>query len=264
MTKESKDIQLEGGAYEIIRDRLKKQRNDLLNRLDQLNSSRKEVFGALDFKLLRSERINTENYCISRDIFSLGDYKILGYNVHIGLRSTTKLADVFSIFAYKKDHFVEQPLDLIINEEFEIAFNNLYKYYRNTQFVKFSLVGGYLLMVFQVSDQEKDVKVFKWLVKENSLEYIDDRSESMFQFPDQHEFSWKRAHRDMQRSGLHPHISINDKVFIETVGGDLTIKIEDNTDDGYGIYSEDVDNPDQTLDCPTNGTPGLPYKGPPI
>ena len=35
---------------------------------------------------------------------------------------------------------------------------------------------------------------------------------------------------------------------METVGGDLTIKIEDNTDDGSGIYEEHVDEPDQTLD----------------
>jgi hypothetical protein len=33
-------------------------------------------------------------------------------------------------------------------------------------------------------------------------------------------------------TGRHPHVSIEDKVFVETVGGDLTIKIEDNTDDG--------------------------------
>ena len=48
--------------------------------------------------------------------------------------------------------------------------------------------------------------------------------------------------------GLHPHISIEDRLFVETVGGDLTIKIENNTDTGEGIYSEPVDDPDQTLD----------------
>jgi hypothetical protein len=47
---------------------------------------------------------------------------------------------------------------------------------------------------------------------------------------------------------MHPHISIHDRVFVETVGGDLTIKVEDNTDDGSGSYAEHVDEPDQTLD----------------
>ena len=36
--------------------------------------------------------------------------------------------------------------------------------------------------------------------------------------------------------------------FVETVGGDLTIKIEDNTEDGTGVYSEPVRNADQVLD----------------
>ncbi len=148
MTKQSTDIKLDGGAYEIIRDRLKKQRADLLNRLDQLNAARNDVFGALDFKLLRSERINTENYCIARDIFSLNELKILGYNVHIGLRSTTKLSDVFSVFAYKEDRFEEQSLDLINNDQFNIAFANLYKYYRNTQFVKLSLIVSLFIYLY--------------------------------------------------------------------------------------------------------------------
>ena len=52
----------------------------------------------------------------------------------------------------------------------------------------------------------------------------------------------------MQRSGEHPHISINDRVFVETVGGDLTIKVEDNTESGEGIYAEPVNDPDQSLD----------------
>src|SRR5690606_22661521 len=42
--------------------------------------------------------------------------------------------------------------------------------------------------------------------------------------------------------------SIEDRLFVETIGGDLTIKIEDNTDQGKGIYTEPVENKDQTLD----------------
>ncbi|KKK81966.1 hypothetical protein LCGC14_2808110, partial [marine sediment metagenome] len=46
----------------------------------------------------------------------------------------------------------------------------------------------------------------------------------------------------------HPHVSIEDRVFVETTEGDLTIKIENNTETGEGIYCEPVDDPDQTLD----------------
>ncbi|MBL4688888.1 MAG: DNA repair ATPase, partial [Nannocystaceae bacterium] len=54
--------------------------------------------------------------------------------------------------------------------------------------------------------------------------------------------------REMQSSGEHPHVSILDKVFVETTGGDLTIKVEDNTATGAGIYSEPVQDEYQTLD----------------
>ena len=93
-----------------------------------------------------------------------------------------------------------------------------------------------------------DYKAFKWLVNDGELTYIDNRSEHEIRPPEQHEFQWIRAHRDMQRNGRHPHVSILDRIFVETVGGDLTIKIEDNTDDGLGIYREDVEYQDQTLD----------------
>src|SRR5699024_6727524 len=38
-----------------------------------------------------------------------------------------------------------------------------------------------------------------------------------------------------------------DELFVETVGGDLTIKVENNTEVGEGIYSEPVDEPLQSL-----------------
>ncbi len=37
-------------------------------------------------------------------------------------------------------------------------------------------------------------------------------------------------------------------MFIEAIGGDITFKIENNTDTGKGIYSEKVENKDQQLD----------------
>ena len=103
-------------------------------------------------------------------------------------------------------------------------------------------------MVFQIGKSSSDIKTFKWAIGDDKLTYLGNRFDHEFKFPDQHEFDWVKATRDMHRRGSHPHISIMDRVFVETVGGDLTIKVEDNTDDGKGIYEEPVDNKDQTLD----------------
>ncbi len=245
---DNQHTQLDGGTYEIIQNRLQKHKGELQSRLTQLNNARKNVFGAVETKLIANNRINTDNNCIARDIVTIDSYCLFGYNVHFGLRTEMTLGDVFSIYTYQDDHFAVQPLTLIQDDHFINDFTNLYKYYRNTIFSKFAIMGNYLHMVFQLSESVTDIKTFKWLISDGTLTYIDNRSEHEFIFPNQHEFNWKEASRDMHRYGEHPHISILDKVFVETIGGDLTIKIEDNTEDGKGIYNEAVIHVDQTLD----------------
>ncbi len=50
------------------------------------------------------------------------------------------------------------------------------------------------------------------------------------------------ATRENYVLGTHPHVNILDQVFVETVEGDLTIKVENNTSTGLGIYSEPVED----------------------
>ena len=88
---------LEGGTYEIIQSRLEAQKKDLIERLNSLNSARKEVFGSIETKLIANKRIITENSCTSSDIVTIGDLSIFGYNVYFGLRTDIKIGDVFSI-----------------------------------------------------------------------------------------------------------------------------------------------------------------------
>lgn len=250
MQKEEKNQKniLEDGTYEIIQGRLQKQKEALQNRLGQLNQERTKVFGSVETKLIANNRINTENSCIARDIITIGDVSIFGYNVHFGLRTEVRLDDVFSMYSYDGTQFVNKNLSFLENDAFKLDFTNLYKYYRNTIFSKFAIIGNYLHMVFQLSESASDIKTFKWLISDGTLTYVDNRSEHEFIIPNQHEYKWEQVSRDMHLYGKHPHISILDKVFVETVGGDLTIKIENNTDDGKGIYSEAVAQADQTLD----------------
>jgi hypothetical protein len=246
-TKES--VVLEGGTYEILRKRLQDHAKDLQSRVNALNSERKAVFGSIEPKLLATERITTENNCTPRDIAALGDTFLFAYNVQFGLKSTTELADVFSVYELKESTFEACPLLLLQDAQFLADFNNLYKYYKHTFFDRFFVVGPNLYMVFRIGKSPTDLKAFKWLITpEKTLKYIDNRSDHEYVFPTQHEFQWKRTSRDHYRDGRHPHISIEDRVFVECVGGDLTIKIEDNTEDGKGIFSEPVNDPEQKLD----------------
>jgi hypothetical protein len=240
---------LEKGTYEIILNRLSQHEADLRDRLLKLNEARKEAFGSVEFELQRSERVTTHNNCVPRDMVPLnGSAFLFGYNVHIGLRTGIQLEDVFGLYTLKDGHFQESPLDLLRKGGFEEDFKSLYKYYKNTVFAKFSIIGPHLFMVFRVGKDVTDIKTFKWICHDGALEYVGNRFDHEFRFPPQHDVAWTRTHRDLHRHGLHPHISIEDRVFVECIGGDLTIKVEDNTESGEGIYAEEVEHADQTLD----------------
>ncbi|MEW4490770.1 DNA repair ATPase [Thalassoglobus sp. JC818] len=244
------ESKLESGTYEILQNRLRKHADELRSRLAKLNEERKQVFGSIELKLLNTERITTENNCIPRDMIAVGDQFLFGYNVQFGLKSERSLSDVFGVYEFDNDSktFSLRPLDLIRLPAFEKDFQDVYRYYKNATFEKFFVRGVHLYMVFRVGRDFNDIKSFKWLMSGGALEYLGNRSDHEVRYPPQHEFEWIKTTRDMQRHGLHPHISVEDKIFVETVGGDLTIKVEDNTESGKGVYEELVENSDQTLD----------------
>lgn len=242
------EMQLEQGTYEILRNRLQQQAADLRRRLDDLNEDRRQVFGTIETALLATERITTENNCVARDMFTVGDRFLFGYNVHFGLKSETELSDVFAVHRFDGEMFHSESLDLIDDATFLSDFRQLYKYYKHTVFSSFHFKAPFLYMVFRVGKSDNDIKAFKWRKEGDRLLYVDARSDHEVTQPKQHSFEWVRTHRDLHRTGLHPHVSIEDRVFVEAVGGDITVKVEDNTDRGEGIYAEPVDDPDQTLD----------------
>ena len=245
--------QLEGGAYEVIRARLDQHGAVLRERVDALNAARHEVFGSIPTELLSTGHVATPHNCVPRDLVELGEGRLSARLQH-PVRTET---DHRSCRCFRglppgraAELSIRSPLEEVLGDAaFNEDFHALFRYYRNTVFVKFMLIGPHLHMKMRIGKSEDDFKTFKWRIKgDGTLEYLGNRSEHECRYPEQVEFQWKRAHRDMHRAGEHPHISVEDRVFVETIGGDLTIKVEDNTASGQGIYSEPVDDPDQTLD----------------
>lgn len=244
---------LEAGAYEVLRARLDKHSAELRERLTKLDTARKAAFGAVEPALLATRHITTEHNCVPRDIVPVGPGRfLLGYNVQFGLKATTDPADVFSLRELSGEgaEMKRVPLTEIFGDkQFAEDFAHLYRYYRDTAFAEFMIQGPHLYMGMRTGREATDIKAFKWRLKpEGGAEYLGNRFDHELVYPPQQEFAWKRTTRDMHRAGLHPHISIEDKLFIETIGGDLTLKVENNTTTGKGIYSEPVEDRDQTLD----------------
>ena len=106
-----------------------------------------------------------------------------------------------------------------------------------------------LLMAVQIGAAVTDAKVFRFAIDgKGRVSFMDARGEDDYKPPRRHPFEWTQARREDQVAGPFPHINVLNEVFVETIGGDLTVKIENNTQDGLGVYREPVDDPNQTLD----------------
>ena len=246
----------EGGAYEILRKRLTEQGQQLHQKAAQLNDSRLTEFGQSQMDIIGRIRIRTENNCQARDIVRVGDWLLFGYNVFLGLKKETHIEDVFSLYQLTENEgdfdVISVPYEetFLNDTRFVQDFTELYTYYKNTQLLQLVERDGKLLASFQIGDRLTDVRVFRWSISSDKsrIEYIDNRGERDIALPPTNDFEWVRTTRENTVNGRYPHINILDTVFVETIGGDLTIKCENNTEDGLGIYREAVLDKNQSLD----------------
>ena len=160
----------QGSAYDVIRKRLLDQANQLESIASELNQQRLAEFGSTEMQIIGRTRVRTENNCVARDIVRVGDHLLFGYNVFLGLKKSTQIADVFALFKLvERDGNQEMeavPLQnsFLGDARFQSDFNELYTYYKNTLLTQLVQRDGKLLAAFQVGERISDVKVFRWSV----------------------------------------------------------------------------------------------------
>ncbi|THV30076.1 DNA repair ATPase [Glycomyces paridis] len=252
------DAALDAGTYEVLSSRLADYADELASRAESLNGARTDAFGSTGLSLLGTTRIRTANNCVPRDMARVGDRLLFGYNVHMGLRSHTDVADVFALhdlvksegegaatFAFDE---VTEPGHLLDDPRFTADFSEMYRYYRSTELLQVREVDTRLLAVFRIGENLADQRVMRWQRRpDGTAEYVDARGEADAVWPEPYDFEWTPTTRDDHVTGRHPHVSIDDEIFVECINGDLTVKIEDNTDSGEGVYTEPVAEPLQSL-----------------
>ncbi|MCA9537450.1 MAG: DNA repair ATPase [Myxococcales bacterium] len=247
---------VDGGNYEVIRRRLVTLGETLRGRADDLNARRKSTFGGTELSVLANGRVRTEHNCLPRDVVSVNGQLLVGYQLFLGLKQETKIEDVFGLYRFDQTpdgyDFTRTPQDeieFLNHPDFVKDFGDLFRYYRDCELVQMQAGDTHLLAVFRIGATIDDAKVCRWRVDPGGrLTYLDNRGERDLARPPSHDFTWTLTGREQQVQGHHPHINILDTVFVETVGGDLTVKVEDNTEDGQGIYREPVEDRNQTLD----------------
>ncbi|MEZ4403320.1 MAG: DNA repair ATPase [Kofleriaceae bacterium] len=254
------DAALTGGNYQVLRQRLAAAGAELARRAEALNQRRKTLFGATEPQLLATERVRSAHNCAPVDIVAVGDELLLGFNVFLGLKSETQVSDVLARHRFEPTEgggFDTAPVaaggpdDFLAGPDLARDFANLYRYYRDARLIQLIKRDTLLLAVFQAGATWRDHKVLRWRIEpDGRVVYVDDRGDRDLAglYPPAYDFAWREVTRDDQVAGRHPHYNLLDQVFVETVGGDLTIKVEDNTETGRGIYREPVEDANQSLD----------------
>jgi len=245
----------QGGAYDVIKQRLVDQGKQLKTHIDALNDERLNEFGATSMEVAARVRIRTENNCTARDIVQIGDNILFGYNVFIGLKKETAIGDVFSLYhcEKKEDNYTLEPVDnthnFLHDGRFKNDFEELYRYYKNTKLVQLVVKNDMLLAAFQIGDRLEDIRVFRWSLTNNPNhpDYVDNRGERDIQLPSAYDFEWTDTSRDDVTQGRYGHINILDSVFVDNTNGILSLKIENNTDKGHIIFSEELEDKTQSL-----------------
>ena len=256
-----------GNAYELIKKRLIEQGSRLEDLTAKLNSARLSEFGSTQMQVIARTRIRTEYNCVAQDMVQVGDYLLFGYNVFMGLKRVTNIKDVLSLYRLKEpsdtsagseEEYQLEEVDLtgtfLDQSGFVQDFNELYRYYKQTRLIQLTVKDSKLLIAFQIGERISDIRVFRFALdfsdnvpESAQVAYIDNRGERDIELPPAYDFDWVDTTREQMVNGKHPHMNILDMLFVETLGGDLTIKIEDNTESGLGIYSEPVNDRTQSL-----------------
>lgn len=241
-------------TFDLLRKRLASAAESLRGKADALNNQRIATFGRVLPKLLARLSARTEHNCIARDIVRVGELLLFGYNVNLGLKKETRVDDVFCLYQLSNAEDGPELTPVAIagsfldDARFGADFRELFTYYKATTLDQLRVVGERLLLIFRTGSQPGDKRVFRFAIERGgALSYVDNRGERDHVLPPTHGFEWRVVTRDEHVIGRHPHVNILDTVFVETIGGDLTIKIENNTETGLGIYSEPVEDKNQSL-----------------
>src|SRR6187431_1898399 len=197
---------LEGsGNYEVIRTRLLEKARELRHSAELLNQRRQQLFGGRELALLSTDRIRTENNCIPRDVASIGGQLLFGFQVFIGLKSETRIEDVFSLHRFQK---TEQGYDLgavpfegagafLADADFKKQFADVFRYEKDPRLLQLLRTDQRLLFVLQIGATLTDAKVFRFSIDAlERVKFIDARGEEDFAPPRPHSFEWTPATRD--------------------------------------------------------------------
>ncbi|MGA5279017.1 DNA repair ATPase [Streptomyces griseoincarnatus] len=240
---------VDGGAYQVLRDRLTDRASELARRAEALNRRRTEEFGAPELRLTGTERLRTERTAVPRDVVTVGDVLLLGYETRPRPERDTTVGDVLAAHDRDLNRLPDDAVPGLLDDPaFQREFAALHRYYRQARLLRLRRVEGRLLAVFQTGEKPGDIRVLRWSVSEDGrAAFLDARGDRDHARVPPADVEWTPATREDHVLGRHPHVSVRGEVFVDTLGGTLTVKAQNDTGTPDGIHSEPVDEPLQSL-----------------
>ncbi|WP_354597428.1 DNA repair ATPase [Streptomyces sp. JL1001] len=243
---------VDAGAYEVLRRRLSAQAGELVRRAEALNTRRTEEFGSTGLRLLATEQVRTEHASVPRDLVAVGGQLLFGFERGPGAWGEAGVDDVLLVRDADGDSEAPENGGTLLDDDgFRREFASLHRYFRDARLLRLRRAGGKLLAVFRTGENAEDIRVLRWALGADGSPgaFLDAQGERDHVFPASHDFDWTVAGREAHRPGRHPHIAIGkgDGLFVDTLGGTLTVKVTDDTESPDGIYEEPVDEPLQSL-----------------
>ncbi|MFJ8557199.1 DNA repair ATPase [Streptomyces microflavus] len=242
---------VDAGAYEVLRRRLSAQAGELVRRAEALNVRRTEEFGSTELRLLATEQVRTEHASVPRDLVAVGGQLLFGFERGPGAHGEAGVDDVLLVRDAEAEGAPDGTPALLEDDGFRREFSSLHRYFRDARLLRLRRVNGKLLAVFRTGENAEDIRVLRWALGADGSAgaFLDAQGERDHVFPPSHDFEWTVAGREAHVPGRHPHIAIGKGggLFVDTVGGTLTVKVADDTESPDGIYEEPVEEPLQSL-----------------
>ncbi|MEV8072029.1 DNA repair ATPase [Streptomyces pseudogriseolus] len=239
----------DGGAYQVLRDRLTARAAELARRAEALNRRRAEEFGAPELRLTATGRLRTERTAAPRDVVAVGDVLLLGYEPRPRPDRDIAVGDVLAAHDRDLNRLPDDAVPGLLDDPaFLREFAALHRYYRQARLLRLRRVEGKLLAVFQTGEKPGDIRVLRWSVTDDGhVTFLDARGDRDHAQRPPADIEWTPATREDHVLGRHPHVSVQGEVFVDTLGGTLTVKTENDTGTPDGIHSEPVDEPLQSI-----------------
>ncbi|MFE9628988.1 DNA repair ATPase [Streptomyces sp. NPDC006527] len=237
------------GTYEVLRDRLTAQAAELARRAEALNARRSEEFGSTRFELAGTKRLRTEHAAVPRDVVAVGDVLLSSCNAVPSREADTRVGDLLALYDRNMERLPDDAVPGLLDDPaFVREFAALHRYYRHARLLRLRRTEGKLLAVFQTGEKADDTRVLRWAVSDGGpATFLDARGDRDHVLPPSHDVEWIDSTREDHVLGRHPLVSIHGEVFVSTVGGVMTVKVDDDTEAAEGVHTEPVDEPLQAL-----------------